>query len=499
MNAGNAYAFAGNSPWNFEDPIGLTTLMDMLDPDSDIPSSYGGFIAVAASSSELGAELANVAMMVYCMATSLDGLQMGLDALGFIEPFGAIADGINGGIYLVRGQWGNAAISIAAIFAADALVKPLRYADEVLGVVRGADGGLGAGARGADNLSGAGSRAGGDALAAGISRTDGSAVGGLCFVAGTEILREIEYAPIESLEVGQRVITTDNADEEHATSVDPESWVSVALRMADPQAPNFTIEMTVLRPETWLDSLNATQGASIYLEMPEMRLSGPAEVIEISPCPEIETGPGKVILATIKSTSNTVHELHLADLNEPIECTQAHPFYSIEQDDWVSLRDLRVGEHLRTLGGPKVIEGIIPKPGFHSVFNLEVETDHCYVVSNGQVLSHNTNPCAAPLPHGNSASSTRPQHVYEIVDTHTGQPEKYGISGSPLNQNGSSGRANTQVNAMNRGTSPGRYIANVLTTNIPGRANALELEKQVVEYVRNVLGFELRGNKLPKV
>jgi len=42
MNAGNAYAFAGNSPWNFEDPIGLTTLMDMLDTDSDIPSSYGG-------------------------------------------------------------------------------------------------------------------------------------------------------------------------------------------------------------------------------------------------------------------------------------------------------------------------------------------------------------------------------------------------------------------------------------------------------------------------
>lgn len=156
MNAGNAYAFAGNSPWNFEDPIGLTTLMDMLDPDSDIPSSYGGYIAVAASSSELGAELANVAMMVYCMATSLDGLQMGLDALGFIEPFGAIADGINGGIYLVRGQWGNAAISIASIFAADALVKPLRYADEVLGVVRGADNGLGAGARGADNGPGGG-------------------------------------------------------------------------------------------------------------------------------------------------------------------------------------------------------------------------------------------------------------------------------------------------------------------------------------------------------
>ncbi|MBW8890214.1 MAG: RHS repeat protein [Fibrobacteres bacterium] len=51
--------------------------------------------------------------------------------------------------------------------------------------------------------------------------------------------------------------------------------------------------------------------------------------------------------------------------------------------------------------------------------------------------------------HGNNASSDNTQHVYEIKDNQTGDTFKYGISGQPMNQDGTSPRANTQVNALN--------------------------------------------------
>ena len=50
--------------------------------------------------------------------------------------------------------------------------------------------------------------------------------------------------------------------------------------------------------------------------------------------------------------------------------------------------------------------------------------------------------------HGNSLSSTNPNHVYVIVDQ-DGSMVKVGISGQPLNVNGTSPRANPQVSTFN--------------------------------------------------
>ena len=45
----------------------------------------------------------------------LDCIQTGLDIVGLIPGFGEIADGINAGIYLLRGDYGSAALSLAAM------------------------------------------------------------------------------------------------------------------------------------------------------------------------------------------------------------------------------------------------------------------------------------------------------------------------------------------------------------------------------------------------
>ncbi len=328
MNAGNAYAFAGNSPWNFEDPIGLTTLMDMLDPDSDIPSSYGGFIAVAASSSELGAELANVAMMVYCTATSLDGLQMGLDALGFIEPFGAIADGINGGIYLVRGQWGNAAISIAAIFAADALVKPLRYADEVLGVARGADGGLEAGARGA--------RGADNGLSGGVGRVDGgSPTPQSCFVSGTLVITPSGGRAIESLQEGDEVVTYD---------FEQEAWQTSTVR----QTFEHQFEGVMVTLHFGDDEIVATHNHPFWVTAGEGLENRPlAEDVPLSE--RLESRAGR----------------------------------------WIDASNLQEGDAIAGRNEELLVTEIQMAPSVATVYNIEVQETHNYAVGAGGVLVHN--------------------------------------------------------------------------------------------------------------
>ncbi len=103
---------------------------------------------------------------------------------------------------------------------------------------------------------------------------------------------------------------------------------------------------------------------------------------------------------------------------------------------------------------------------------------------------------AAP-PHGNSRQSTRPQHGYEIYNTETGDVVKTGISGQPLNQNGTSPRANAQVNAWNKAEGPGTYAARIGPTDMPGRAPALRWEQQNVNRLDRA-GHSLAKHKRPR-
>ena len=55
-------------------------------------------------------------------------------------------------------------------------------------------------------------------------------------------------------------------------------------------------------------------------------------------------------------------------------------------------------------------------------------------------------------------------HLYEIVDQKTNTVFKYGICGRVLNKDGSSPRANEQVNLFNRLAGWARYIARINRT-----------------------------------
>ncbi len=93
--------------------------------------------------------------------------------------------------------------------------------------------------------------------------------------------------------------------------------------------------------------------------------------------------------------------------------------------------------------------------------------------------------------HGNSKSSTKEQHNYDIKDTQTGKTVKTGTSGGKLTKTGESYRGNSQANKWNKqeGT-PGRYKSET-TNKVPAgkgaREKALDYEKAQANKLRDQL------------
>jgi hypothetical protein len=97
-------------------------------------------------------------------------------------------------------------------------------------------------------------------------------------------------------------------------------------------------------------------------------------------------------------------------------------------------------------------------------------------------------------PHGNSLDNENDHHLYAINDRERGGLFKYGISGQPLNEDGSSPRANSQVNLFNRVVGWSRFFAKVLLKGIAGRRKAEEIENQYIDEYKSKNGFPPPGN-----
>ncbi len=128
-----------------------------------------------------------------------------------------------------------------------------------------------------------------------------------------------------------------------------------------------------------------------------MGLEGPAYVTAVGACPEIETGPGRVVLTTVTHLNAHVLHIYLAGQDEPLRPTDTHPLYSEDRQGWIPAGELTVGEHLRTLAGPQAIVRIERDPRVRRVYNLEVDTDHCFYAGPSGVLSHNFGTCAVAV------------------------------------------------------------------------------------------------------
>jgi hypothetical protein len=223
--------------------------------------------------------------------------------------------------------------------------------------------------------------------------------GRICFVAGTLVERghgpnePSQFTPIERIDLGHRVNT--DAPAEAITSPgselgepDAATWRKIVLRSINPADADVEIEL--LRPVDWLEAQRAAVGTVIDVDLSELNTRGPARVLAIKPSPEIEVGPGTVVTGRFRHVADNLLNVHVQGLDEPVGCTEQHPFWSVTRGQFVPANQLQVGELLLSNTGHTAhVASINCRPRSALVHNLELLGPHLYRVSELGLLVHN--------------------------------------------------------------------------------------------------------------
>jgi YD repeat-containing protein len=209
-----------------------------------------------------------------------------------------------------------------------------------------------------------------------------------CFVAGTPVGTPDGQRGIETLAVGDRVITALGGSSDEVDG----SWLRIDLEMANPSESNDMIRISLLRSRAWLDAAGVVgPGDKIFLEFDELGVRGEATVLAIAPG-RATLGPGRLVVGTVSHLNDDVYQLSFVGRGETLRPTGRHRLFSVDRNDWVSASKLKVGERLQRVDGVAIVAGVERITGVHRVYNVEVEGDHEYLVGAMGVRAHNTYP-----------------------------------------------------------------------------------------------------------
>jgi hypothetical protein len=199
---------------------------------------------------------------------------------------------------------------------------------------------------------------------------------------------------IEDVRLGDRVAGRNPIREQvEAATPDPATWRSIGLRMVQDDGRSLQVEL--LRPLNWIETVGAVPGRTIRLDLPEMGAVGAAVVTHIGPCPDIKAGDGQVV------TGKFVHQadakshavaISFEDQNEPVCVTANHPIWSLDRGEFVAVGDLRVEESIDAQPGIRRVTSVKTLDYRGALHNLET-TEHVYRVGTLGILVHNS--CAA--------------------------------------------------------------------------------------------------------
>lgn len=99
--------------------------------------------------------------------------------------------------------------------------------------------------------------------------------------------------------------------------------------------------------------------------------------------------------------------------------------------------------------------------------------------------------------HGNNKRNPNPHHLCEIFKNSDRDTFKYVVSDDPIDVDGLSARVRDQLAEMNLAAEYDKFSAEILRTNIPGRAEALREERQYIDAYYEKHGRNPVGNKYP--
>jgi len=199
---------------------------------------------------------------------------------------------------------------------------------------------------------------------------------------------------------------TGEQDLQFGTDVDPETWK--LLKLKAPKTDGSYAKVTLLRPDAWLKSNQAEVGSAVHISVPECGIDGDAYIQRIAACPQIAARPGpdyQLVTGTFQHFGVKVLDVGLSN-GETIGSTPNHPWWSEDRQAFVRADELKPGEHLSSLTVDKLtVTHLTPRPGTHTVYNLEIQVDHVYHIGKSGALVHNgADDCFVTLYHGTSSN-----------------------------------------------------------------------------------------------
>jgi hypothetical protein len=222
-----------------------------------------------------------------------------------------------------------------------------------------------------------------------------------------EIKNQLVTKGIDEIQCGDRVLGKNPvlSDEDRKLfGPEPTKETHYEYSFALPKEDGTVTFITLLRQHDWLDGENellseyetqtesgeSERGLCVWLELPEVGVVGWAQLLSINEDFEIKSGNGNVVTGKFIHVSNKVIDLKIEG-QAPIGCTDNHPFWSVDRQDYIKAGELREGEQVLLYSGEtKRVEQKLPRPGPEIVYNIEVFGEHVYHITNKGILVHNT-------------------------------------------------------------------------------------------------------------
>lgn len=218
-----------------------------------------------------------------------------------------------------------------------------------------------------------------------------------CFRAGTLVLMANgALVPIEDVQLGDLVackamdglVSGASLTSECGQSDQDDELLCGEVRLAEKEMAVY-----LLRSRSWWACQGLERGV-IWLDLPEMKIEGQGFIVRtwaFGRQLDLGNQQARPVIARFVTEKAPTLRLHL-DVEDEIEVTWQHPFWSLDRTAWVPAIGLIRGESLAGAQGPCAVERIHNPGHSERVFNLEVGGAHTFRVGIAGVLVHNKCP-----------------------------------------------------------------------------------------------------------
>ena len=192
--------------------------------------------------------------------------------------------------------------------------------------------------------------------------------------------------------------TSDQQRERDEYELDDENWYEVIFEEVH---GGSTAKLAL--HQNWINQKGYEVDAVVEINMPEQGISGPFRITSIKhilpqkiPVDDDETDEYgyRPVTALFTHHSNQVFIIDF-DNGESIGVTYQHPIYSMKAGDWKFAGELDVGEEVLNYEGKARVASLTKKEGSETVYNLEVQEVHNFLVGESGIVVHNS--CAKSI------------------------------------------------------------------------------------------------------